>query len=336
MLKNGFVKKNVGTLTLGERLNKLRSEKRITLGEVSRSTRIQIKYLEYLEDGRFEKLPADVYVKGFIRSYAQYLGMDENYLIRLYEREKEIHKNVKKEDPKTPPWRGKPIRFSTLIVTPKFLVAFLIIFFIGLGFFYLYRELSIFISNPRLAITSPANNFSTEEKTVAVEGITEKDAKLFINDQPTIVDENGKFSEKLILQSGLNTVTIRAINRFEKESKKVITGEAKFQDMTEDDNFSESQDQIGRQDDKEEEENKFKADVYGDTKPASIIVKTDDVEVFSGMIFPGEIKSFEAKEKIFISADKGKYVGVKLGGDNLGLLGRDTKPASKTLVPNQQ
>ena len=84
MLKNGFIKKNVGTLTLGERLNKLRSEKRITLGEVSRSTRIQIKYLEYLESGHFEKLPADVYVKGFLRSYAQYLGMDENYLIKLY------------------------------------------------------------------------------------------------------------------------------------------------------------------------------------------------------------------------------------------------------------
>lgn len=336
MLKNGFVKKNVGTLTLGERLNKLRSEKRITLGEVSKSTRIQIKYLEYLESGHFEKLPADVYVKGFLRSYAQYLGIDENYLVKLYEREKEIHNNIKKEEPKTPPWRGKPIRFSNLIITPKFLVVFLVIFFIGLGFFYLYRELSIFISNPRLALISPLNNFSTEEKAVKVEGVTERDAKLYINDQSTIVDENGKFSEILVLQPGLNTITIKAINRFEKESKKVITGEAKFQDISQDENTSKEQNQAGQQDEeKKEDEIKVKVDVFGDTKAASIIVRADDVEVYSGTISPGEIKNFEAKEKIFISADKGKYVGIKLNGNNLGLLGKDTKPATRTLTAEQ-
>ena len=336
MLKNGFVKKNVGTLTLGERLNKLRSEKRITLGEVSRSTKIQIKYLEYLESGHFEKLPADVYVKGFLRSYAQYLGMDENYLIKLYEREKEIHNNIKKEEPKTPPWRGKPIRFSNIIITPKFLVAFLVIFFIGLGFFYLYRELSIFISNPRLAITSPLNNFSTEDKSIKIEGVTEKDAKLSINDQSAIVDENGKFSEVLILQLGLNTITIKAVNRFEKESEKVITGEARFQEIAQDENASENQNQDEqRNDENKEEEIKVKVDIFGDTKTASIIVKADDVEVFSGTISPGEVKNFEAKEKISVSADKGKYVGVKLNGNNLGLLSKDTKPASRILTAAQ-
>ncbi len=335
MLKNGFVKKNVGTFTLGERLNKLRSEKRITLGEVSKSTRIQVKYLEYLESGRFEKLPADVYVKGFLRSYAQYLGMDENYLMRLYEREKEIHNNIKKEEPKTPPWRGKPIRFSNIIITPKFLVAFLVVFFVGLGFFYLYRELSIFISNPRLVITSPINNFSTEEKAIMVEGVTEKDAKLFINGQSTIVDENGKFSEVLILQSGLNTIKIKAINRFEKESEKVISGEAKFQNIQEENNIQQEQPQQEGQSQPPEEEKKIKVDIYGDTKTTSIIVKADDAEVFSGIISPGETKNFEAKEKIFVSAEKGKYVGVKLNGTNLGLLSKDTKPASKVLTAAQ-
>jgi len=331
MLKNGFVKKNVGTLTLGERLNKLRSEKRITLGEVSKSTRIQIKYLEYLESGRFEKLPADVYVKGFLRSYAQYLGMDENYLIRLYEREREIHNNIKKEEPKQNSFR--PIRFSNIIITPKFLVAFLIVFFVGLGFFYLYRELSIFISSPMLAITSPVNNFSTEEKEITVEGLTEKDAKLLINGQPTIVDENGKFSEALVLQPGLNTITIKAINRFEKESEKVITGEAKLQNVQEENNVQENGSSQESQSQPASEEKKIKVDVYGDTKPVSVTVKTDDTNAFSGIINPGETKSFEAQNKIVVSADKGKYVGVKLDGKNLGFLSKDTKPASKTLTP---
>jgi cytoskeletal protein RodZ len=327
MVKNGFVKKNVGTLTLGERLSKIRSEKRITLSEVSRSTRIQMKYLEYLESSRYDKLPVDVYVKGFLRSYAQYLGVDESYLIKLFEREKEIHNNVKKDNKEKKIF--KPIKFSSFIITPKALVAFLIIFFVGLGFFYLYRELSIFISNPRLAVIEPMENFSVESKTIKVEGLTEKDSKLFINDQQVIVDENGKFSEVLILQSGLNKITIKAVNRFDKESEKIITGEAVFENVTEAENSSNNESGTDEQAAEENKEIKVKVDVYGDTKIASIIVKADDVEVFNGSISPGETKSFEAKEKISVSADKGKYVGVKLNGKNLGTLSKDTKAISR-------
>lgn len=330
MFKNGFVKKNVGTLTLGERLGKIRSEKRITLGEVSKSARIQMKYLEYLESGRYEKLPADVYVKGFLRSYAQYLGADENYLIKLYEREKEIHNNIKKEnfDKKV----FKPIQFSGFSITPKILVAIIIVFFVGLGFFYLYRELSIFISNPRLVIIEPLDNFSIKEKTTKVEGITEKDSKLFINSQQIIVDENGNFSEVLILQNGLNKIVVKAISRFDKESEKIITGEAKFESLQEEENLPENQDENSGQNNEENDEIKVKIDIYGDTKPVSIVIKADDVEVFRGQISPGEIKNFKAKNKISISADKGKYVGVKLNGKDLGTLSKDTMPASRIFI----
>lgn len=241
MIKNGFVKKNVGTLTLGERLKKVRSERRISLGEISKSAKIQNKYLEYLESGEYEKLPADVYVKGFLRSYAQYLGMDENYLIKLFEREKEIHKNVKKEDPQKKFF--KPLKFSSLVITPKIIVAAIVIFFIGLGFFYLYRELNMFISSPRLVIQEPQNNFVTEENIIAIEGITEKDAKLFINNQQIIVDENGKFSENLVVQPGLNKITIKAVNRFDKSSEKTVVGESKIQDEDQENSLIEDQNQ---------------------------------------------------------------------------------------------
>ena len=61
------------------------------------------------------KLPADVYVKGFIRSYAAFMGLDEAMLIRQYQREKGIHKNIKKivDDDNS----GKPIKFSSFIIT---------------------------------------------------------------------------------------------------------------------------------------------------------------------------------------------------------------------------
>lgn len=333
MLKNGFVKKNVGTLTLGERLNKLRSEKRITLGEVSKSTKIQVKYLEYLESGRYEKLPVDVYVKGFLRSYSQYLGVDENYIIKLYERERDIHKNVKREEQSKSFF--KPIKFSSLVVTPKIMIIVLVVFFAGLGFFYLYRELSIFISKPRLIVFEPSDNFSTEEGKIKIEGITEKDSKLYINGQQLVINEEGKFSEEIFLQSGLNTISIKSVNRFEKESEKIITGEGKFQVPVSEDYSSDGQQQEG-QSEEEKKEMKAKLEVIGDTKPVFISVKSGEETSFSGIINPGESKIFEAENRISLSVEKGKYLKVIFNGKDFGMLSKDTKPIVNRVFEAEQ
>jgi hypothetical protein len=228
-----------------------------------------------------------------------------------------------------------PIKFSKFVVTPKILIAALIVFFIGLGFFYLYRELSIFISNPRLVILDPTDNFSTGDKTITIDGVTEKDAKLSVNGQTIIVDENGKFSEVLVLQPGINTITIQAVNRFEKESERVISGEATFQPEIATTPSDSGDSQAPGQEDQNNQSDaasSVKVDVYGDTKIATISVKADDDVVFSGKISPGEIKSFEAQTSISVSADKGKYVGVKLDSEDLGLLGKDTKPVSRVFT----
>ena len=102
---------------MGEKLKKLRSEGRISLVEASRSTKIQIKYLEYLENGEYEKLPAKVYVKGFLRSYANFLGVNESYLIKLYEREQGIQENIKNTSQEEK--IAEPIKFPKFIITPK-------------------------------------------------------------------------------------------------------------------------------------------------------------------------------------------------------------------------
>ena len=45
-----FTTKKIDSLTLGERMKKIRDERRLSLAEISKSTKIQIKYLEYIED----------------------------------------------------------------------------------------------------------------------------------------------------------------------------------------------------------------------------------------------------------------------------------------------
>lgn len=69
----------------GEYLTRERTLRNIPLEEISQRTRISMRVLEALEAGRWEELPADVYVRGFLRTYARYLGLDENEVVVRYE-----------------------------------------------------------------------------------------------------------------------------------------------------------------------------------------------------------------------------------------------------------
>ncbi|WP_428269350.1 helix-turn-helix domain-containing protein [Haliangium sp.] len=63
-----------------------RHERAMSIDEISGVTRIPVRSLERLESGRFEELPADVFVRGFLRSYARCVGLDEEDTIRRYTR----------------------------------------------------------------------------------------------------------------------------------------------------------------------------------------------------------------------------------------------------------
>jgi hypothetical protein len=61
-----------------------RCQKGLSLDEVARKTKIQARILEQLESGKLEGLPADVFVRGFIRSMAKCVGLDEDEALRRY------------------------------------------------------------------------------------------------------------------------------------------------------------------------------------------------------------------------------------------------------------
>jgi Helix-turn-helix domain len=61
---------------IGNSLREARLRQGLDFSEIEQSTKIRGKYLRALEDEQFEVLPAQTYVKGFLRSYADYLGLD--------------------------------------------------------------------------------------------------------------------------------------------------------------------------------------------------------------------------------------------------------------------
>src|SRR3954463_6882115 len=61
-----------------------RSQRKLSLEDVARITKIQPRILDKLERGELEGLPADVFVRGFVRSFAKCVGLDESEAIVRY------------------------------------------------------------------------------------------------------------------------------------------------------------------------------------------------------------------------------------------------------------
>ena len=70
--------------TLGGLFRQTRERQRLSLEQIASKTRIQQHHLQALEEEDFARLPAKVFVKGFVRSYARALGLDEDNAIQLF------------------------------------------------------------------------------------------------------------------------------------------------------------------------------------------------------------------------------------------------------------
>lgn len=69
------------TKDIGQHLRQVREQQSLTLEQVSRETRIRVRYLQALEDGELGVLPSAVQVRGFLRSYAEFLGLKPQSLL---------------------------------------------------------------------------------------------------------------------------------------------------------------------------------------------------------------------------------------------------------------
>ncbi|MBO0768480.1 MAG: helix-turn-helix domain-containing protein [Solirubrobacterales bacterium] len=75
---------------IGETLRETRMRARIDIGEVEMRTKIRAKYLRAIENEEWDLLPGPVYVKSFLTTYADYLGLDSRLLVDEYKRQYEL------------------------------------------------------------------------------------------------------------------------------------------------------------------------------------------------------------------------------------------------------
>jgi cytoskeletal protein RodZ len=197
---------------LGPRLHALRTQKKLSIDEVSQAIKIKPVFLTAIEKGEYHKLPSPAYAQGFVRNYATYLGLSRAEITALFKREFD-EKKAYKVLPDALVTSGDFPLHRLRIQQSLIVAGAILLLFLGYLFFQ-YRAAFI---PPSLTITSPQAD-STTSKEITVSGTADSTASVYVNNQPVTVTSNGEFSKRLTLFPGNTTISVRAENRFGKET----------------------------------------------------------------------------------------------------------------------
>jgi cytoskeletal protein RodZ len=146
----------------GERLKRERELREVTLEEITQATRIGSRFLEALENEEWDKLPGGVFNRGFVRSIAHYLGLDEEAFLAEYDlahaahADQQAQKHAQKIEDRIPP---TPLWIPVALVLGVLLLLAAIIF----GGIYGWRRF-VRHSPPKPAASTarPASNSSLD------------------------------------------------------------------------------------------------------------------------------------------------------------------------------
>lgn len=313
-----FIKTSVRkSESLGEKLEKKRASLGYEIKDVERATRIRAKHVEYIEAGDWDKLPPDVYVRGFLRSYATFLRLNPDKVVLLYLKEKGLKTSVARATvarEEAPQKKGR--RKPKLVITPK-TIALASAILIGLSvLLYIGWQVSILTAPPKLELASPGDNQKVTDDSVIVEGATDAGASVYINNVPIGVSPEGDFKETVSLQEGVNLIKISAKNRLDKETEITRTIVAELAEITS--SGSEVSD-------------KLSMEIEIGPNSTALYITADGKAVSSedSVMLPGSTQKVNATTVIVVRASNPESVRIILNGKELGKLGEGEKEVEK-------
>jgi cytoskeletal protein RodZ len=207
---------------LGDSLRQQREKRGITLDQAAADTRIREKFLKALEDGDLQSLPGAVYTKGFLRNYAEYLGLDDEELVVQFHEER----GGPAVEPKRRFAPMKPIGSRSLVFTPAVLIPVVVLATIVLFVGYLYYQFTSFAIAPALDVTDPATDAIAQDAAFTVKGHTVPNGRVTVQVFPgplTLADihpaADGTFSAPVTLTAGSNHIVVEVLDPSGKVSR---------------------------------------------------------------------------------------------------------------------
>lgn len=196
------------------RLKKLREENVLSLENLAEQTHVSAKYLQAIEEGRFEDLPkAKAHRLAYLRSYAEAVGYSPEAAQKQFFSEAGLS-DIKAAHPATHMRAALP---SFSFIFRNAALTLFVLAFLG----YLVYQVRGIIQPPRLAIFTPVEGFVYDNLSALVQGETEKECRLTINGLEARVNEEGKFEVAVDLTAGVNTITVSVTKKHGKTTTEV-------------------------------------------------------------------------------------------------------------------
>ena len=106
--------------------------------------------------------------------------------------------------------------------TKFYLKAIIITLFLISLFGYGAFEVWAYAMGPKIVVSSPANGVAVSESLISISGQGKNTKGITLNDRPIVVDEQGNFSEKILLSYGYNVLELKALDRFGKKTEQQL------------------------------------------------------------------------------------------------------------------
>src|SRR4051794_34273545 len=116
---------------IGNSLREARTRRRIEIAQAEQATKIRGKYLRALEDEQFGLLPSQTYIKGFLRTYADYLGLDGQLYVDEYNSRFVAGEQAESRQRRVGRERGSRRIETAIVLVVLAIVAMVTIFVIG-------------------------------------------------------------------------------------------------------------------------------------------------------------------------------------------------------------
>jgi cytoskeletal protein RodZ len=188
----------------GQMLREKREELAVTPREVADAIKVREKYVTALEADDYSVFSSPVYLKGFLKNYAKFLGMNPDNVVAIYRRDslEKRQQNMSVNETE--------LAKKAFVLTPQMVISVLVVIFIVGVLGYFINQFYQLNRPPELTVTSPKDGATIQENMVTVKGDTVPDADLTVNGEAVKVNSEGKFETTVALEDGENTIVVKS------------------------------------------------------------------------------------------------------------------------------
>ncbi len=205
------IRKFDNSQTLGEKLKAIRREANFTLAEMEKKTKIRKAFLQAIETAEYDKLPAPIYARNYLKVYVRALRADEAYFLEQFELERGTCDFVK--NARLPRRRTRALQF---LVASRYVKLVLLSLLVLTVTTYVGLQIKTIVSPPDLLVYEPNDGEMTDEAMISVTGHAEEGTRVQINGNDALLSQTGFFEMDVALERGMNVIEVTSTKRYSK------------------------------------------------------------------------------------------------------------------------